>query len=38
MSDLRRANYYMDRMMRGKIEKKDSKIKQIYLSQLEYRR
>ena len=25
-------------MMRGKIEKKDSKIRQIYLAQLQYRK
>eukprot|EP00347_Sterkiella_histriomuscorum_P022582 403337936 len=38
LGDLKRSQYYTDRMMRGKIEKKDSKIREIYLTQLEYRR
>ena len=38
LGDLKKSQYYMDRMMRGKIEKKDSKIREIYLSQLHYRK
>lgn len=36
--ELKKSNYYLDRMMRGKLEKNDSKIKEIYMSQLEYKR
>jgi hypothetical protein len=32
IGDLKRSQYYTDRMMRGKIERKDSKIREIYLS------
>lgn len=30
--ELKKSNYYLDRMMRGKMEKGDSKIKEIYMS------
>lgn len=36
--ELKKSNYYVDRMMRGKLEKNDSKIKEIYMSQLKYKR
>lgn len=38
MGELKKSKYYLDRMMRGKMEKGDSKIKEIYMSQLDYRR
>lgn len=38
LGDMKKSNYYVDRMMRGKAERKDSKIREIYLSQLEYRK
>ena len=32
LGQLKKSNYYVDRMMRGKLEKKDSKIREIYLT------
>ena len=35
---MKRSKYYMDRMTRGKLEKKDSKIRSMYLTQLYHKR
>ena len=37
MGEMNKSRYYVDRMMRGKVEKKDSRIREIYLTQLEYK-
>ena len=34
LGDLKKSNYYLDRMTRGKIEKADSKVRGMYLSNL----
>jgi len=36
--NLKVANYYLDRLMRGKFEKKESRIREIYMKQLDHRR
>lgn len=30
LGELKKSNYYLDRVMRGKYEKSDSKIREIY--------
>ncbi|TNV83686.1 hypothetical protein FGO68_gene973 [Halteria grandinella] len=38
LGDLKRAGFYLDRMQRGKVERKDSKVREMYLSQLNHKR
>jgi hypothetical protein len=38
MGDVEKANYYLDRSTRGKLEKKESKVRQMYLTNHEHKR
>ena len=38
LGELKKSNYYIDRMARGKLEKQESKIRSMYLSQLHHKR